>query len=90
MPGTGSSGLGIVRLARFCLLLCTVFTLRIDTAFCRSSVQYFKEESGAVGNAYRPYQVLGSLDVGTGESSIFLFREKHYILDNIFCGWIDQ
>ena len=37
-----------------------------------------------------PYKALGSIDVGTGESSIFLFKGTHYLLDNIFCGYIDH
>ena len=37
-----------------------------------------------------PYEALGSIDVGTGESSIFLFKGTHYLLDNIFCGYIDH
>ena len=35
-------------------------------------------------------QAIGSLDVGTGESSIFLFNGTRYILDNIFKGWLDH
>ena len=37
-----------------------------------------------------PYEVLGSIDVATGESSIFLFRGAMYLLENIFCGYIDH
>ena len=37
-----------------------------------------------------PYEALGSVDVGTGESSIFMFNSTRYLLDNIFCGWIDH
>mmetsp|Transcript_1515 Transcript_1515/g.3944 ORF Transcript_1515/g.3944 Transcript_1515/m.3944 type:complete len:359 (+) Transcript_1515:48-1124(+) len=37
-----------------------------------------------------PYEALGSIDVGTGESSIFLFNGTRYLLDNIFCGYIDH
>ena len=40
--------------------------------------------------SHLPYQALGSVDVGTGESSIFLFNGTRYLLDNIFCGWIDH
>ena len=36
------------------------------------------------------YDVLGSIDVGTGESTIFLWRNKLYILENIFCGYVDH
>ena len=37
-----------------------------------------------------PYAAIGSVDVGTGESSIFLFNNTRYLLDNIFCGYIDH
>ena len=36
------------------------------------------------------YEVLGSLDVDTGESTIFQWRGTMYILENIFCGYIDH
>lgn len=37
-----------------------------------------------------PYTVLGSIDVGTLENSIFLWKGVHYILENIGCGYIDH
>ena len=37
-----------------------------------------------------PYKALGSIDVGTGESTIFNFNGHMYILENIFCGYIDH
>ena len=42
------------------------------------------------------YTVLGSIDVATGESTIFRWRPaedaepKMYILENIFCGYVDH
>lgn len=36
------------------------------------------------------YSVLGSLDVATGESTIFRWKDELYILENIFCGYIDH
>ena len=36
------------------------------------------------------YRAVGSVDVGTGESSIFMFNNTRYLLDNIFKGWIDH
>lgn len=60
--------------------------------------EYVRENSRAhmIGNSGRetslnePYKILGSIDVGTGESSIFLFEGTYYLLDNIFCGYIDH
>eukprot|EP01062_Namystynia_karyoxenos_P003265 TRINITY_DN1115_c0_g1_i1.p2 TRINITY_DN1115_c0_g1~~TRINITY_DN1115_c0_g1_i1.p2 ORF type:complete len:358 (+),score=94.89 TRINITY_DN1115_c0_g1_i1:63-1076(+) len=46
--------------------------------------------AAAGGAAGLPYDVLGSVDVGTGESTMFHFRGKLYLLDNIFCGWVDH
>lgn len=37
-----------------------------------------------------PYEVLGSIDVGTFETSIFLWKGDHYLLENIGCGYIDH
>lgn len=49
---------------------------------------------GIVGSSFAAsipqYKVLGSVDVDTGESSIFYFKQKLYILDNIFCGFMDH
>ena len=37
-----------------------------------------------------PYEALGAIDVGTYETSIFLFNNTRYIQDNIGCGYIDH
>jgi hypothetical protein len=72
----------------FSLLLMYVYMMRIAAAaLFLLSVGATPDPSLAL---QRPYDVLGSIDVGTGESSIFLFKGTHFILDNIFCGWIDH
>ena len=38
----------------------------------------------------RNYTVLGSIDVGTLETSIFFFGQTHYLLENIGCGYGDH
>ena len=42
------------------------------------------------GGATFPYEPLGSIDVATGESSIFMLNQTRYLLDNIFCGYQDH
>ena len=36
------------------------------------------------------YSVLGSIAVGTMETTIFLREGRHYLLENIGCGFIDH
>ena len=37
-----------------------------------------------------PYEALGAIDVGTLETSIFMFNGTRYIQDNIGCGYVDH
>lgn len=37
-----------------------------------------------------PYEALGTVDVGTLETSIFMLNGTRYIQDNIGCGYIDH
>jgi hypothetical protein len=37
-----------------------------------------------------PFDAIGTVDVSTGESSIFMLNNTRYLLDNIFCGYMDH
>lgn len=38
----------------------------------------------------KPYTVHGSIDVGTLENSLFLWKSTMYVLENLGCGYIDH